>query len=62
MLAFCHLSDRPRVRLMREELRRSVSEINRTGISSSYYFDGKDSGCLGLARVPTLVNGADGIV
>lgn len=51
MLAFCHLSERPRVRLMRDELRRHFPDLDETGMTSTYYFDGADDGCLGLARV-----------
>ena len=50
-LAFCHLSDRPRVRLMRDELCRHFPDLDETGMTSTYYFDGAGSGCLGLARV-----------
>ena len=36
---------------MRDELRRHFPDLDETGMTSTYYFDGADDGCLGLARV-----------
>lgn len=51
LLAFCRLSDRPRVRLTADELNRHFPDPLRDGMPTGYYLAPQGPGCLGLARV-----------
>lgn len=51
LLAFCRLSDRPRVRLTAEELARYFPDLVRAGLPTGYYLAPQGQSCLGLARV-----------
>jgi hypothetical protein len=51
ILRFCCLSDRPRHRLLADELRASFPDVARPGLSDGYYFDSQGSGRIGLIRV-----------
>ena len=51
MLRFCYLTDRPRHRLVGDELARLSPDLVRPGLPQGYYFDPQGSGRLGLVRV-----------
>lgn len=53
LLRFCCLSDRPRHRLMPNELKRHFPELDRPGLPSGYYLDPSGPKRLGFLRIDT---------
>lgn len=51
VLVFCRLLERPRVRLTADEMGQFLPDVDRIGLPTGYYFDPRDNGRLGLARV-----------
>jgi len=51
VLVFCRLLEHPRVRLTAEEMSHFFPEVDRPGLPTGYYFDPRNDGGLGFARV-----------